>query len=37
MIDQDEIEKTIKNLQNINLIEIKEEKIALNAFMMNFV
>ena len=36
-INKEEIEKAIENLLNINLLEIEEDKIALNAFMINFV
>ena len=36
-IGKDEIERAIENLQNINLLEIGDEKIALNSSMLGFV
>ena len=35
--DRDEVEKSILNLEQINFLEPGAEKIALNAFLMNFV
>ena len=35
--DSSEVEKSIENLENINFLEPSTEKIALNAFLMNFV
>ena len=36
-IDRVEMEKAIKNLQNLNLLEVEGDRISLNAFMSNFV
>ena len=36
-IDQDVVDKAIKNLQTLSLLETAGEKIALNAFMIDFV
>ena len=36
-IEQSEVEKSIENLENINFLETGGEKIALNAFLMNYV
>ena len=35
--DRQDIEKSINNLRSINFLEPGSEKIALNAFLMNFV